>query len=85
MENKLMVCEGYIIQSEQDVKNAVTKWMKNNPDITYDGASKKDIVKMYKKRTKPYKHIVFIKADDNWFIKFLVDEEVLHYIPMSEN
>ena len=78
MKGKLMVCEGYIVESEQDVKNAVTKWMSDNPEITYDGASKKDIVKMYRKRTKPFRHIVFIKMEDNWFIEFLTDEDVLY-------
>ena len=81
MEGKLMVCEGYKIESEQDVKNALTEWMKNNPDITYDGASKKDIIKIYRKRTKPYRHIVFVKMGDNWFIEFLTDKEVLHRMP----
>ena len=81
MEGKLMVCEGYKIESEQDVKNALTEWMKNNPDITYDGAPKKDIIKMYRKRTKPYRHIVFVKMGDNWFIEFLTDKEVLHRMP----
>ena len=47
MKGKLMVCEGYIVESEQDLKSAITRWMKDNPDITYDGASKKDFVKMY--------------------------------------
>ena len=80
MKDTLMVSEGYIIESEQDVKKAVTNWMKKNPEVTYDGASKKDIVKMYKKRTKPYRHIIFFKVEDNWFIKFLTDGEVLHHI-----
>jgi hypothetical protein len=81
MEGKLMICEGYKIESERDVKNALTEWMGNNPDVTYDGASKKDIVKMYRKRIKPYRHIVFVKINDNWFIEFLTDEEVLHRMP----
>jgi len=81
MEGKLMICEGYIIESEQDVKNALTRWMNDNQDIIYDGAQRKDIIKMYRKRTKPYRHIVFIKMGDNWFIEFLTDKEVLHRIP----
>ena len=80
MKGKLMVCEGYIVESEQDVETALTKWMRNNPEINYDGASKQDIIKMYRKRTKPYRHIVFVNMNDNWFIEFLTDKDVLHRI-----
>jgi len=83
MKNKLMATEGYIVESEQDVMNALDSFMKQNPDVKWDGASKKEIVKMFqnKNKIKPYRHIVFINIDDNWFIQFLTDEEVVLRVP----
>jgi hypothetical protein len=81
MKNKLVATEGYIVESEQDVMNALDSFMKQNPDVKWDGASKNEIVKMYQNKTKPYRHIVFINIDDNWFIQFLTDEEVVLRVP----
>ena len=83
MNGKLMITKGYKIASEQELKHAVRDFINQYPDFTHDGISVKNIVKMYRKRTKPYKHIVFINMEDNWFIQFLTDEEVLHRIPLG--
>jgi len=83
MREKLMITKGYKVASEQELKHAVRDFISQHPNFTHDGASVKDIVKMYRKRTKPYKHIVFINMEENWFIQFLTDEEILHYIPLG--
>lgn len=82
MEGKLMVTEGYRIESETQLKAALKDFISRYPDFINDGAKSKDIVRLYRKRTKPYRHIVFIQMGENWFIKFLTDQEVLHHIPM---
>jgi hypothetical protein len=81
MEGKLMVTEGYRITCEQDIKTSITDFISKHPDFEHDGASTKQIIKLYRKRTKPYRHIVFINMSDEWFIQFLTDKEVLHIIP----
>ena len=83
MREKLMITMGYKIASERELKYAVRDFINQHPNFTHDGAPVKDIVKMYRKRTKPYKHIVFINMEENWFIQFLTDEEILHYIPLG--
>ncbi len=83
MEGKLMVCEGYVVESENDIKKVMDDFIKEHPDFINDGFKKKDIIKLYRKKTKPYRHIVFINMSDNWFVKFLTDEEVLHRIPLG--
>ena len=83
MEDKLMVTFGYQIASERDVKTAFNEFKKQHPEVTWDGTTRKTIVNMYKNRTKPYKHIVFFNIGDDWFLKFLVEEEVLHHIPLG--
>lgn len=83
MEDKLMIAEGYIIESENDVKIAIDEFIIKHPDFINDGFKKKDIVKLYRKRTKPYRHIVFFNMEGNWFIQFLTDKEVLHRVPLG--
>jgi hypothetical protein len=84
MKNELMVTFGYPIQNENELKGAIEDFTKKNPEIIYDGASKKEIIKLYRKRNKPYRHIVFMNIEGNWFIKFLTDKEVLHHIPIED-
>lgn len=83
MDKKLMITEGYIVESENDVKGAIDSFIIKHPDFINDGFKKKDVIKMYRKRTKPYRHIVFINMNDDWFIQFLTDEEVLYRIPLG--
>jgi|LauGreDrversion4_2_1035121.scaffolds.fasta_scaffold1804459_1 hypothetical protein len=78
MKNKMMMAQGYQITTERELKNAVNDFNRNHPNFIHDGISVKDIVKLYRKRTKPYRHIVFINTEGNWFIQFLTDEEVLY-------
>jgi hypothetical protein len=83
MEDKLMMTFGYQITSEQDVKTAFNKFKKQHPEVNWDGATRKMIVNMYKNRTKPYRHVVFFQIEDKWFLRFLVDNEVIHHIPLK--
>ena len=53
MENKLMITQGYQITTEQELKSAFENFIQRHPDFTHDGASIKDIIKLYRKRTKP--------------------------------
>jgi len=78
MENKLMITQGYQITTEQELKSAFENFIQRHPDFTHDGASIKDIIKLYRKRTKPYRHIVFINMEGSWLIQFLTDKEVLY-------
>jgi hypothetical protein len=78
MESKLMVAEGYQISSEQELKTAIKNFISDYPDFIQDGISVKTLIKLYRKRTKPYRHIVFINMSDKWFIQFLTEEEILH-------
>jgi hypothetical protein len=78
MENKLMVTEGYRIGSELELKEVIDDFISKHPDFIHDGMKKKDIVKIYRKRNKPYRHVVFFQIKENWFLQFLTDEEVLY-------
>jgi hypothetical protein len=77
-----MITEGYRIESELELKGVINEFISKHPDFTHDGMKRKDIIKLYRKRNKPYKHVVFIQIENNWYLKFLTDEEVLHRIPM---
>lgn len=82
MERKLMVTEGYRIESESQLKLVLKDFMSKYPDFINDGLKRKDIVRLYRKRDKPYRHVVFFQIEENWFLQFLTDEEVLHHIPL---
>jgi len=84
MENKLMVTLGYPIQNENELKGAIDDFIRKYPEILYNGMKKKDIIRMYRKRTKPYRHVVFFNINENWFLNFLTDQEVLNYIPIKD-
>jgi hypothetical protein len=81
MDKKLMITEGFRIESEQDLKDVIDIFTKKHPDFINDGMKKGNIVKLYRKRTKPYKHVVFFQIESSWFLQFLTDKEVLHRIP----
>ena len=82
MNGKLMVTEGYRIENERELKSALDDFISKYPGFIHDGAKKKDVVKLYRKRNKPYRHVVFFQIEESWFLRFLTDEEVLHHIPM---
>jgi hypothetical protein len=77
-----MVTEGYKIENERELKNAVDAFIKKYPDFINDGVKKGDIVQLYRKRNKPYRHVVFFQIEEKWFLQFLTDKEVLHHIPL---
>jgi hypothetical protein len=85
MDRKIIMTRGYQISTEQELKNALKSFVQQNPDFIHDGASVKDIVKLYRKRTKPYRHIVFINMTGDWFIQFLTDDEVLYRTNQDKN
>ena len=83
MNQKAIATYGCPISSEHDLKRAYEFLIKLIPDFINDGISKKDLVKLYRKRTQPYKHVVLFNIDDSWYLKFLLEEEVIHYIPLK--
>lgn len=82
MEGKLMITEGYRIENERELKSALDNFISKFPDFINDGAKRRDVIKLYRKRNKPYRHIVFFQIEEKWFLQFLTDEEVIHRTPM---
>ena len=83
MKNELMITEGYKIESELELKVAIDEFISKHPDFIHDGVKRKDIIKLYRKRNKPYRHIVFFQIENSWYLKFLTDNEIIHHIPLK--
>jgi len=82
--DKMMVTEGYKVQNETEVKQALEDIAKTHPEIKWERSAKREVLNTYRKNPKHNQHLVFFCIEDeHWFIRFLSDKEVVNKIPLN--